>query len=160
MKFLVFMQDGLVYGSSSMPGEKREKILAAGGTVFEDVPDPDTYDLVIDPAEPAGYRAKTEAEIAAGNASVEAARHAAKSVKLKTAENNYLSLIMGIGLAPNATSTDIFIKLAQIKAGNITIPFNGVKLTSVELGSLISALMHDVEVNGGSYAGLPSKLHS
>lgn len=71
--------------------------------------------------------------------------------KKELAIESYTSFVNSLGLDKKSTSSEIFAKLVEMKSGNITVPYMGVNLNYSDVGQLIQGLMHDVEVNGGSW---------
>ena len=81
-------------------------------------------------------------------------RRKLKNAKLQAAELAYESFLANFGLSINAKSDEIMGALIQMKATGTLLPFGGVQLNASEVQGIISGLMHDIEVNGGSWATL------
>jgi hypothetical protein len=81
-------------------------------------------------------------------------RRKLKSAKLQAAELAYESFLTNFGLSINAKSDEIMGALIQMKASGTLLPFGGVQLNASEVQGIISGLMHDIEVNGGSWREL------
>jgi len=101
------------------------------------------YTVLPDPAPP------TAEEIAAA----EAARQAAKPAALKTAENAYLSLSQALGVADGPATT------AQVAGVCEGLKAQGKAADALEIGLRALALIHEVEVNGGRFADIPTTPH-
>ncbi|MDD5598563.1 MAG: hypothetical protein PHV82_11515 [Victivallaceae bacterium] len=100
-------------------------------------------------------REMTEAEITAAGQAAETARQAAKSDKLKEAENEFLTLFAGIpsevGIAPGDNSATIKTKLLA--------HYSADKTSALEIAVDLLNAIHEVELQGGSWYDLPVVPH-
>lgn len=101
------------------------------------------YTVLPDPPPPA------PAELAAA----EAARQAAKPEALRAAENAYLAFCSQIGLTGKAGAAEIGAVCEALKAA-------GKPVDGLEIATRALALIHEVEVCGGSYAEIPEVPHA
>lgn len=81
-------------------------------------------------------------------------RRKLKSPDLQASEIAYEGFMSLIPLPITASSEDIVGKLMDMRAKGQTMTFMGAQLQPVEIQGFISGLMHDIEVNGGSYETL------
>ncbi|MDD5698498.1 MAG: hypothetical protein PHH77_07760 [Victivallaceae bacterium] len=97
-------------------------------------------------------REMTKAEIATAADAAENARQAAKSDKLKAAENAYLTLLAGLTVSITAedNSDTIITKLTESGMN---------KVDAVEIGLKLLNAIHEIELQGGSWYDLPAQLH-
>lgn len=123
---------------------------AARYSVFEQIATPVT-NYIYDETD--GFRPMTEAEIAAAATAAETTRQAAKSDKLKAAENAYLTLLAGLTVSITAedNSDTIIAKLTESGMD---------KVDAVETGLKLLNAVHEIELQGGSWYDLPGELHN
>lgn len=81
-------------------------------------------------------------------------RRKLKSPGLQAAEVAYEGFMSLLGLPITSSSGDVVSKLMDMRAKGETMAFMGAQLQPVEIQGFISGLMHDIEVNGGSYETL------
>ena len=81
-------------------------------------------------------------------------RRKLKSARLQDAEVSYGDFLALLGLAIDADSSTISTKLFTMKALSQTLPYLGQELSPSEIQGMLYALMHDIEVNGGSWETL------
>ena len=81
-------------------------------------------------------------------------RRKLKNQSLQNAEVAYGNFLNLLGLPIDASSEELMGKLIMMKMTGQTIVYNGITLSPEDISSVIYALMHDIEVNGGSYSDL------
>ena len=98
-------------------------------------------------------REMTEAEINAANAAAESERQFVKPLKLKQAENAYLTLLTGLTVSITAEDNSDSI-ITKLTASGME------KVDAVEIGLKLLNAVHEIELQGGSWYDLPTQLHN
>ena len=78
----------------------------------------------------------------------------AQQVSLNQAENNFILFCRALKVPDLATLTEIKVAGRQLKASNQTLTFDGDVLTGDEIFIDALALIHEVEVNGGTWSSI------